>query len=298
MPQELQPRTRRTTAADPAPAPAPPFLEPQELHQTQAPRSAIYGPGAKTRELPPGAAGPELQPRNVLVDDPVSNRQPRPMASVLHLIRHGESEGNLQGKVQGQIDSPLTPLGHQQATALAEGFARRPSWRSPPVAAVYCSDLQRARDTGAAVATALGLEPRPDPRLRETSFGEMEGLSWPQLMAAEGRSLAELIDPRYVFPGGESREQALDRAWPAIEEAARAHPEKAVAVVSHGAIIAAFLRRVFGVPDDIPARILLYNTAVTSFLFDDAGFRLTCFGDTAHLESAGLPTSASEAAKR
>lgn len=85
--------------------------------------------------------------------------------------RHGNTEWNADGRVQGQTDVPLNDLGREQARAAAAVLAElRPD-------AIVSSDLRRAADTAAALAALTGLPVRPDARLRERYFGHWQGLA-------------------------------------------------------------------------------------------------------------------------
>jgi probable phosphoglycerate mutase len=87
------------------------------------------------------------------------------------LLRHGRTEWNATGRFQGQLDSPLDAVGRAQAVAAAVAVApMRPD-------AIVASDLSRAVDTAAPLASALGLEPSCDPRLREIHLGAWQGLT-------------------------------------------------------------------------------------------------------------------------
>src|SRR5919197_1148474 len=116
------------------------------------------------------------------------------------LARHGETVSNLEGRWQGQTDSPLTERGLAQARELGRALA------DEPLAAVYSSDLGRALETAREVAAPHALEVTPDPRLRELHVGRWSGRvgresrgEFPGLSALWGDRPAEL-----VLPGGES----------------------------------------------------------------------------------------------
>jgi probable phosphoglycerate mutase len=93
------------------------------------------------------------------------------------LLRHGRTAHNADGRIQGQLDTPLDELGLVQADALGTVFAA-----DPPVA-VISSDLQRARATAQAVCDHVGLALTVDPRLRETHFGQWQGLTGDEVSA-------------------------------------------------------------------------------------------------------------------
>ena len=126
------------------------------------------------------------------------------MAQIL-LARHGETDWNRNGRVQGHTDIPLNATGIAQAQALAERLA------GEPLAAVFASDLERARVTAAAVAARHELPVSIDPDLREKNFGSWEGLTDGEIAerfpaAVRGR-----------WGDAETTEQVTARALQAIE---------------------------------------------------------------------------------
>jgi broad specificity phosphatase PhoE len=155
------------------------------------------------------------------------------MASVL-LVRHGQSAWNAEQRWQGWADAPLSDLGRQQAKAAAGSIGA--------VDAVAASDLSRALETAAIVSDELGVGPvAVEPGLRERSVGEFSGLTrdeiaarWPEMAAvfASGeRNHPLLLQP----PGGESPQQVLDRALPALHRVAGLG--ETVVAVTHGGLI-------------------------------------------------------------
>src|SRR4030042_588396 len=106
------------------------------------------------------------------------------------LIRHGESEGNREWRLQGQREYPNTERGRCQTEALSRRLARR------QVAAVYSSPLRRAWDTANAIATALGLEVRALPAVQEYDFGELSGLTWREIHERAPAGAAAVAPPR------------------------------------------------------------------------------------------------------
>ena len=148
------------------------------------------------------------------------------------LARHGESRDNVAPqRFSGWLDAPLTDRGREQARALAAIAAQA------RVAAVWTSQLARARETAEIVAAALGLEPRVDERLAESHRGRWEGRlvvdlerEEPDAWAAWRRGGAE-----FRFPGGESLAEHQARSLAALD-AVRAGPMPAL-VVCHGGTI-------------------------------------------------------------
>lgn len=155
-------------------------------------------------------------------------------AGTLVLLRHGRTAYNAGLRLQGQIDIPLDEVGQWQAEQGAAALAA-----SHQASLVVSSDLTRAADTAAAYAKAVGVDVVTDPRLRERSFGEWEGLtdaeiadSWPEEHAA-WRSGAEP-----VRAGAESKALVAERMALAVEEHADTLDNSdTLVVVSHGAAI-------------------------------------------------------------
>ena len=134
--------------------------------------------------------------------------------TTLLLVRHGETDWNAEGRLQGQTDRPLSAYGRRQAKELAGELA------DEEFDAVYSSDLARARETAEIVGERLGLPVVLDPGLREKDWGSWEGLT-----GAE----RETVD--FV---GESTERHQERVLRALRRIAERHPGGRVLVVTHG----------------------------------------------------------------
>jgi broad specificity phosphatase PhoE len=157
----------------------------------------------------------------------------RPASTRFHLVRHGEIAANLEKVWHGSTDSPLTERGRRQAEAVGRHLAE--ALGGEPVA-VYSSPLQRARDTAAAIAAALGTDVRLDVALGEYDLGEWEGRPYPDL-AADGFFERVMRDADFAPPGAESPRQVADRIAGALTRFAALHPGGRVVVVSHGAAL-------------------------------------------------------------
>src|SRR5579871_641611 len=116
----------------------------------------------------------------------------------LYIVRHGETEWNRDGRVQGHTDVPLSGEGIEQARRVAERLSRE------PISAVWSSDLARALDTARAIAAPHDLEVHSTPLLRETMLGEWEGLTEPEIVARgdSARFQAWRRDPAVNRPPG------------------------------------------------------------------------------------------------
>lgn len=154
----------------------------------------------------------------------------------LWCVRHGQTDWNVEGRWQGQSDVPLNAVGLAQAETLA---ARLSGQR---FAALYSSDLSRARQTAEHIAAQVNLPVRLDPRLREISHGEWEGL----LVSEINRRRAE--QPAMRAPGGEAVQAVAERLTLALDDIAAAWPGERVLVVSHGFCLAVMICLVNGIP--------------------------------------------------
>jgi broad specificity phosphatase PhoE len=130
---------------------------------------------------------------------------------ILYYVRHGETDWNVEGRLQGSLDPPLNAVGRRQAAVCADilrDLIERDG-RGPADCAYVVSPLQRARQTAEIMRAALGLAPddyRVDPRLREIGFGEWEGLTFREVRARAPEMLAARERDKWEFvpPGGES----------------------------------------------------------------------------------------------
>jgi probable phosphoglycerate mutase len=166
--------------------------------------------------------------------------------TTLLLARHGETDWNRELRIQGSSDIALNELGHEQARRLAAEL------EDVELDAIYSSDLARARETAAAVASTHGLEVRLDARLRERSFGSWEGLT--------REDIAEF--PEGSRHDGESDDEVRARVLAAIEEIARSHPGQQVLVVSHGGALNTLWHHALGVRVERWENCAVYKLAV------------------------------------
>ncbi|MFC4942228.1 histidine phosphatase family protein [Pseudonocardia sp. GCM10023141] len=164
----------------------------------------------------------------------------------LVLLRHGQTDYNVQGRMQGHIDSVLTEAGREQAVAVAPAIGRL----TPGL--LISSDLQRAIDTADLVGSSTSLPVKLDARLRETHLGEWQGRTvadieeqWPGAIAT-WRS-----DPSWAPPGGESRLEVVRRSRPVVEEIddeLAGDDDTTVVLVAHGGLIAGLVSALLALP--------------------------------------------------
>ncbi len=163
----------------------------------------------------------------------------------LFLIRHGQSEGNVAGRLQGWQDAPLTALGERQAVRVAVALRQFLTAAEVEVAAIYSSPLQRAARTADAVSQVLGLPVQTDPDLREMHFGRVEGLTEAEWKDCFPDTLAAWHQPDnmdFGWPEGETRRGFYARIEQTLGRILAAHPPEAnLVLVTHGGLIASYL---------------------------------------------------------
>ncbi|TCK30703.1 putative phosphoglycerate mutase [Ancylobacter aquaticus] len=192
------------------------------------------------------------------------------MTRRIFLVRHGETDWNLAGRLQGTHDIPLNDLGREQAADTARvverlsGGARHLDFVASP--------LIRAAQTMAILRAELGLPPdafRRDPRLREISFGRWEGSTWPELRRRDPVSLAARdADPwNFAPPGGESYTELATRVLAAMGEL-----QGDSVVVTHGGVVRAMLHAFAGMPPSQAVELPVRQGAV--YLIENGAFEL------------------------
>lgn len=176
----------------------------------------------------------------------------------LCIVRHGETDWNAGKRIQGQIDVPLSTLGHAQAratgnTLMSEGFA-----------AVYTSDLIRARQTAEATAHLAHLPVQIEPGLRERHYGVFQGLTYEEVAARypEDHRRHKARDPRFVPQGGESLLDLAGRLEATCSALVRRHPGEAIVLFTHGGVLDIFHRQATGKPIDTPRDFAIPNCAI------------------------------------
>lgn len=198
----------------------------------------------------------------------------------LYLIRHGQTDWNIEGRWQGQLDVPLSEVGHKQAQALAEALQDR------PIMTIYSSDLIRAVATAQPLAQAKGIEIRWDARLRELHLGVFQGLVHDEIRlkypAEEQAMEADYMD--YVIPQGESRRAMQERAYAIWQEIVAREPGPEIAVFSHGGTIRMLLMKLFPEEMERLTKVRIFNTSVTTIDTDGQTLRLVDLADVAHLD--------------
>ena len=163
---------------------------------------------------------------------------------MIYLLRHGEVAQADPRRFIGHLDVPLS--GHGEAQCAAQ--ARRLSGAS--LAALYTSDLLRARRSGEIIGVPHGLTPTLVPDLREMAMGRWEGLTADEIRRREPEAFADWMSRigEFPFPEGESVPDLLARAGPAFDAIVEKAAGAAIAIVAHGGTNRALLCRALGLP--------------------------------------------------
>ena len=204
------------------------------------------------------------------------------------LLRHGQTDSNAGGIVQGHLPVPLNELGHRQARALAARLATA----IPRIGRLISSDLPRAAQTAAPIAQALGLPIEFDAQWRERLLGEFQGKS-----VGERRTWT-LATGEETPPGAESVAEFESRVLTALENVVATADGSPIAVVTHGGPVRVVLRMlgdgrlpIDGEPAPPPPTI--ENCSILQLHRTREGrWRIACVNDASHL--AGMHTTADE----
>ena len=196
---------------------------------------------------------------------------------ILTLVRHGQTAANVDRVWHGSIDTPLSEIGRAQARRVGAHLAVAYA----DAVAIYASPQSRARDTAAAISSALSLEVRLDEDLAEFSLGEWEGRTYRDLHHAEGMWQKMVDDPDYAPPGGESPRGVAQRFERALRRIAGAHAGARAIVVSHGGAINLGLGLVLDGQPGSWGRVV-DNCSVSELVLDPPP-RLLSFNQTGHL---------------
>lgn len=204
----------------------------------------------------------------------------RVMTTTLIIIRHGETSWNREHRIQGHLDSKLTPEGIAQAQACAFRL------KGEPIDVVVASDLERVRHTADILIKGRALPVKLDVSLRERCFGSGEGLTYaeidekyPQMFSKTG-----LVDAEFTLPGGESRATFHARVKGAIERLAQQHNGKRLLVVTHGGVLGVIYRWLNDMPVAGANTIAIPNAGYNQISTGPGGWKIDVWGNTDHLD--------------
>lgn len=198
-------------------------------------------------------------------------------------VRHGETDENLNGILQGQLDTRLNDLGLRQAQCVAERL------KHDHFDLILSSDLSRTMRTAELIAEHHHLPVMKLHALREWDLGVLQGFRlvdlrerYPEVMAAFSREKADV-----QIPGGESRSGFYQRVADCLDEMSERFSGKRVLLVTHGGTLRAMFHHIIGQISENSRLPLTSNTSVSSFRYVDGLWQLVCWNDVCHLRSLG-----------
>lgn len=203
-------------------------------------------------------------------------------------VRHGETEWNIEGKYQGQLNSPLTETGKMQSSAAGFGLTRF------CFDAFYSSDLGRAVQTAEIISSEIELGYEYEKNLRERNLGKIQGLTRKEFSEKHPEEFKKVqeLHPDYIIPDGESTRQRFNRAVSCAENIAEKHPGGTVLVITHGEILMSFMQKAMNLPLESPLNYSLCNCAINIFSIDESKkWHLDVWGDITHLDRFNLSSA-------
>lgn len=200
----------------------------------------------------------------------------------LCLARHGETDWNVEGRVQGQLDIPLNRHGLRQADALGRALA------DVRFDAVVSSDLLRAQRTALPLAEAIGQQVMQLAGWRERHHGRMQGQTYEELASTwpEGHRRLRARDPGFDVDGGESLITLAERCARGLAALRAGHAAGSVLLVTHGGVLDAVHRLIIGQPLHEPRKVSIRNCAYHWLRHDGHAWCVEVWGCEAHLDGA------------
>ncbi len=199
--------------------------------------------------------------------------------TTLVLVRHGETDWNVQGRIQGHTDIALNRLGEAQADALGKRLSRE------QFDAVYSSDLIRAYRTASPAVADPEHTIVKEPSLRERHLGILQGLTGAQALLEHPAAwdAFKARDPARALEGGESLGEFSRRVTGFVERVLRQHAGGRLLLVTHGGVLDVVYRHALGMPLSAPRDFPLFNAALNIVCKDVRGWRIESWGDVSHL---------------
>ncbi|KAF1047214.1 MAG: Phosphoserine phosphatase 1 [Herbaspirillum frisingense] len=204
------------------------------------------------------------------------------------LIRHGETDWNVDKRLQGHIDIPLNEAGRRQVLALGAALA------GEGIDAIFASDLQRAQATAQAVADAIGLDVGIDAGLRERCYGAFEGLRHIEIEQKypEAYRVWKAREPDARYPGGEREAETMRefyrRSVEAVQRVLAGGQYRKVAIVTHGGVLECVHHWASGTEFAQPRTFDIYNASVNRLHWDGERARIRSWGEVGHLNRETL----------
>jgi 2,3-bisphosphoglycerate-dependent phosphoglycerate mutase len=199
--------------------------------------------------------------------------------TVLTLVRHGETEWNAAGRIQGHLDIPLSATGLAQAAAIGRRLG------GEAFDAILSSDLERALQTARPIVRLPEQTILRDARLRERHLGVLQGLTGEEAAIRQPHAWGafKARSPEAALEGGETLVEFSQRVVGVIEELLRVHAGSRLLLVTHGGVLDAAYRHVTGMPLSALRNFPIFNTSVNVLRHRGGVWTIESWGDVSHL---------------
>ena len=203
-------------------------------------------------------------------------------ATRLCLVRHGETAWNAEGRVQGQLDIPLSEVGLAQARAVAAVLGNE------SFCAIYSSDLIRVRQTAQPSAERLGLPVSLDPNLRERHYGAFQSMTYSEAKDRMPEEYARFRakEPDFAFRSGESLARFNERALACIDSLIKKHAGQSLLIFTHGGVLEMVYRHATGRGLSSARDFEIPNAAINRIEIGAQGWRIVAWAGIGHLSVA------------
>ena len=200
-------------------------------------------------------------------------------ATTLVLVRHGETDWNVEGRIQGHLDIPLNEVGLAQAASLGNRLRRE------AFEAIYSSDLSRAYLTASPAVANPDKVILRDRRLRERHLGVLQGLTGEEAITRQAMAWQAFKsrDADLALAGGESLGEFSGRVVGFVEDMREKHFGQRVLVVTHGGVLDAAYRHATGMALGAARDFPIYNASVNVISHDTGRWKVDSWGDISHL---------------
>lgn len=192
----------------------------------------------------------------------------------VYVVRHGETDWNVAGRIQGHTQTSLNDRGRLQARQAARLLAGR------GIRHIWSSDLNRCIETAEMISQAVGVGFDTTPALRERDFGGLSGSAIAEAAKLRDAAVRTEADPTEWsgVPGVESDGRMSERLWAFVNPVVARHAGQTLLLVTHGGVLRVLMCDVLGIAAGKPWRAVLRNAAVNLFEVHAGVWRLRTFG--------------------
>jgi len=198
------------------------------------------------------------------------------------MVRHGQTDGNIQGLYQGRTDVDLNKVGREQAAKLAQRLS------SEKIDCIYSSNLKRAVQTAEAVARPHGMAVILRQDIREIDVGDLEGMTVDEIERKYGSQRELWENNNWCPPGGESLAQLNTRVSQFVEDILQKHEGTTILVVAHGGTLRSLLSNCLEFESRTWPRISIDSASLSIITLNEDRAILSLLNDTCHLQDSEI----------